>query len=407
MHKVLLLRLQHGSPLKGSIMADESWWTDPAQLDDEQTDVIALPPEGSFLVTGPPGSGKTNLLLLRASYLVDSQMPNVAVLMFTSSLRDFVVRGSGNYSFSEDKVQTIMSWERRLIREHSGDLPADDGKFAERRLAHAKEVAAIFDRKPALEHHLDCILVDEVQDCLPEEIELFFRAARYVFFVGDHRQEIYAKSAILDMVKGRVECKALTKHYRSGVAIWRVADAIGRNFGEPPLLGSCNYDETKDKSSVTFEACQDDAEVFQKLAARLTQQLKAYPEELLGVACPRNEDLDKVRVALGAIPHLASSLLGHGMLRNADNVHQRIYLCTMHDAKGLEFRAMHLPFAEYLKKMGETQKKLAYTSITRAKTSQAVYHVKPLPGYVEQARDKNAPPKPPPKMTDLFSGKKK
>jgi superfamily I DNA/RNA helicase len=48
----------------------DSWWRELGDLNDEQRNVIKLPAEGSFLVNGPPGSGKTNLLLLRANYLV-------------------------------------------------------------------------------------------------------------------------------------------------------------------------------------------------------------------------------------------------------------------------------------------------------------------------------------------------
>lgn len=388
-------------------MPDTSWWIDEDELDDEQLDVISLPPDGNFLVVGPPGSGKTNLLLLRASYLVDAQRPNVAVLVFTRSLREFVVRGSGVYSVAADKIQTIMRWEQSIIREHAGEVPRDNKSFDEFRRAHAETLKAIFDAKPALEHHLDCILVDEVQDCLPEEIDLFFRAAKNVFFVGDHRQQIYAKNGILDSLNTRVEKRELSKHYRNGEEICRVADAIGKNFGEPPLIGSCNYDETKAKSSVTFESCKDDAELFHKLAARLVQQLKAYPNELIGIACPKNDDVKKVRGALEAVPEIEPHLLDDGQLVNDFDIDERICICTMHDAKGLEFRTMHLPFAEHVTRMGDTQKRLSFTSATRAKTSLSVYHVRPLPGYLEQAREKVAPPKPPPIVGALFPGKGK
>ena len=388
-------------------MADGSWWVDAKELDDDQSDVIGLAADGNFLVVGPPGSGKTNLLLLRASYLVDSQRPNVAVLMFTRSLRDFVVRGSGHYAVAEEKIQTITRWERSILREH--DIAIDRNKpFEEMRKAHAASLAEIFDKKPALCQHLDCILVDEVQDCLPEEIELFFRAAKNVFFVGDHRQQIYAKNGILDIITPRVKKHELTKHYRNGEVICKVADVIGKNFGEPPLIDSCNYDETKAKSSATFETCNDQAELNEKLAARLAQQLKAYPDELLGVACPTNDDVKQVRQALEASKLVAANLLAEGELDDAFDGGKRIFICTMHEAKGLEFRALHLPYAEHLSKMRETQKRLAFTSVTRAKTSLSVYNIDALPGYFEQAREKVAPPKAPPKLSDLFhTGKKK
>ncbi|HKO53519.1 MAG TPA: UvrD-helicase domain-containing protein [Polyangiaceae bacterium] len=387
-------------------MPDTSWWIDSNELDDEQTDIISLPPDGNFLVIGPPGSGKTNLLLLRASYLVDSRRPNILVLMFTRSLREFVVRGAGNYSVAQEKVQTIMHWIKNLIREQTGRNLPEGKNFEETRKAHATEAARIFDQKPALQHHLDCILVDEVQDCLPEEIELFFRAAKQVFFVGDHRQQIYSRNGILESLGTRVHKSELTKHYRNGEEICKVADTIGKNFGEPPLLGSCNYDETKAKSSVTFEQCSDDAQVYQRLSVRLLAQLKAYPDELLGIACPKNDDVRRLRAALETISGIAPYVLAEGKMHNAANPDQRICICTMHDAKGLEFRAMHLAFVEHMK--GETQKRVAFTSVTRAKTSLSVYHVAPMPGYFEQAREKLAPPKPPPSVSALFpAGKKK
>jgi superfamily I DNA/RNA helicase len=387
-------------------VADSSWWLDINELDDEQSDVIGLPPEGDYLVVGPPGSGKTNLILLRASYLVDSQRPNVVVLMFTRSLREFVVRGSANYAVAEDKIQTIMKWEQGILREQ-GVVIARDPNFKALRLAHAQRLAAVFDAKPALEKHLDCILVDEVQDCLPEEVDLFFRAAKHVFFVGDDRQQIYEKNGNMELLANRLTKKELTKHYRNGEAICKVADVIGRNFGERPLLGSCNYDETKAKSSATFEACTNEADVISKLVSRLTQQLKAYPGELLGVACPTNQATSKVREALEKSSQLKLHLLDETVFSDPFDDGPRISISTMHDAKGLEFRAMHLPFAEQLKKLGETQKRLAFTSVTRAKTSLSVYHVEPLPGYFEQAREHISPLKPPPEISSLFRGKKK
>jgi len=388
-------------------MPDNSWWVDSNELDDNQMDVIDLPADGNFLIGGPPGSGKTNLLLLRASYLVNAQKPNLVVLMFTRSLREFVVRGCSNYSVAADKIQTIAKWEQTLIREHGGVIPIDEMPFRERRLALAKELASIFDRKIALEHHLDCILVDEVQDCIPEEIELFFRATKNVFFVGDHRQQIYQKNGILASLEGRVARHDLTKHYRNGEKICTVVDAIGKNMGELPLLPSCNYDETNARSGVNFEQCKDVDALINSLGSRLAVQLKTYPDELLGVAAPKNDDVRYIRAALENLPHVGPFLLGDGELSNPHKQNQRIFLCTMHDSKGLEFRCMHIAFAEHLKAMGDTQKRLAFTSASRAKTALSVYQIAQMPGYMEAAREAVSTPKPAPDIRSLFPAGRK
>jgi hypothetical protein len=57
------------------------WWTKKEQLDKHQVALIEqLPLRETFLVLGPPGSGKTNVLLRRAQFVRGQNMPNVLVL---------------------------------------------------------------------------------------------------------------------------------------------------------------------------------------------------------------------------------------------------------------------------------------------------------------------------------------
>lgn len=47
-----------------------SWWVGENELKEEQkTAVTAIPVDDSYLIVGSPGSGKTNVLLLRSKYL--------------------------------------------------------------------------------------------------------------------------------------------------------------------------------------------------------------------------------------------------------------------------------------------------------------------------------------------------
>ena len=84
----------------------DTWWIGEDQLDDEQKDVIGLPLDSSFLITGPPGCGKTNLLLLRANYLTLAGLPNIAIVVFTRSLQEFIASGGHQYAFPASKIMT-------------------------------------------------------------------------------------------------------------------------------------------------------------------------------------------------------------------------------------------------------------------------------------------------------------
>ncbi len=388
-------------------MSDDSWWLDLTELDAEQQKVIDLPDDGNYIVVGPPGSGKTNLLLLRASYLVNNQRPNVVVLMFTRSLRDFVVRGADKYNVAPEKIMTIMRWGTALLREQN--VPTDDlpDGFEEQRAEIALRIKLVLDSRPALEGYLECILVDEVQDCLQQEIENFFRCGRNVFFVGDERQRIYRGEGIISnlVVRPGMVLRSLTHHYRSGPEICKVADAIGKTSGEPAILPTSNYNNIKNKSKAEFFPCTDASDQNQRIITQLTQELKAYPGELLGVACPLREDVDQVRSALAASP-LGVNLIDTGKLAQSDS-EQCIYVATLHDVKGLEFRALHLSSMHNISKLREYQKKISYTGVTRAKTLLSIYWVGRIPGYLEQAREAVASGRKfPTAVKDLFPRKK-
>ena len=70
------------------------WWVQKDQLDADQMALIEqLPLRDSVLILGPPGCGKTNVLLRRAQFVRGQNMPNVLVLTFTRSLTEFVRTG--------------------------------------------------------------------------------------------------------------------------------------------------------------------------------------------------------------------------------------------------------------------------------------------------------------------------
>jgi superfamily I DNA/RNA helicase len=381
-----------------------SWWLDITDLDEDQKSVIELPATGDYLILGPPGSGKTNLLLIRAEYLMRTNQPHLFVLMFNVPLHDFVVRGGVHYDVPPAKIRKMLSWEIVLLRENGvpfEDLPEDD--LDAKRKVLADKVLELLDTNPKLEHHLECLLVDEVQDCLPEEVEVFFRCAKHVCFAGDNGQRIFSSQSVIPTIQDRVKTIELKTHYRIGHEICRAADAVGKAAGISPILDTCNYKGPESK--VQFFYCATDDEQIKKITEALMVQLTAYPEELLAVVGPRKKDRDFLRGQLEA-SELAPLILPHRS-SGSDDPNQRIYVAHLLEIKGLEFRTIHLALMQHIHRLRENQKRIAYTAITRAKTTVSVYFTGKIPGYLEQAQVAVEPPKPRPPLEDLFPKKKK
>jgi superfamily I DNA/RNA helicase len=372
----------------------DAWWRELRELRDEQREVIALPPDGSFLVNGPPGSGKTNLLLLRANYLANTEHANLAIVVFNRTLCEFIRAGGENYDFDTDNVLTSRQFFERLLAEAHASYERGGSFNADRRHRLAALNAVIPEGRDPI---YDILLLDEAQDYLAGELHLFRRLADNLFMVADLRQQIYPGEPVGAVLQAMVDrVLPLRYHYRSGQVICQVADEIGKTFsgGYEPILPTCNYNSPDMRPSVEIFAGDIRAQAAE-ISERLRVQRRTYPEGFLGVICPRIAEVRAISDALSA-----SGLGDEICVQDREDGYQRIqadrpiWLSTIHSAKGLEFRAVHVAGAEHVKSFRAEQKRLAYTGVTRAKTSLVVYHHKALPPYFDAALNSIRPPRP-------------
>lgn len=250
----------------------------------------------------------------------------------------------------------------------------------------------------------DVVLVDEAQDYSGDEIALIQKFGDRVFAVGDRDQRISDKTGALErLVALGAKRSVLTSHYRNGLKICRVADGIKNLIDrEDGLEATSNYDEATFPSTVdVFDGIPLAKQVAEAIP-RIQTQLQAYPGEMIGVFCPRVEDLDQVRSLLEASP-LASDLhVQRAGAYSSFSPDRLVVLSTTMGAKGLEFRAVHILAADKLKKF-PTQKNLSYTAVTRTKTSLSVYHQDSLAGWFEKGLTACRPVKPSePSLDELF-----
>ncbi len=382
---------------------NDTWWVNPKQLDEDQKLVISAPIDKSHLVLGPPGSGKSNLLLLRADYLQKAGHPNSIILVFTRQLQEFMVAGSSNYSFPASKIRTSRSWMLDLLHQHDIDINLSED-FKQSRIQLLDAVRELIQSRN-ISNLYESILLDEAQDYLPEEIRLFSKLCKHMFVVADLRQKIYPGDDSINIIQSIVDqTHTLRFHYRNGLNICRLADGIAKESEDyQPLVSTSNYDENTTPSTVEVVRTNTVEEQCDIIFKRIKIQLKAYPNEYIGIITPRNEELSRLSQFFMQTDLYSDDLLqvreeGYASLEHS----KPVILTTLHSAKGLEFRALHIAALDRVKRF-KKQRNMCFTAVTRAKTAICIYYVEELPGYFEQAYTNMQRPPALPKIEDLFT----
>jgi superfamily I DNA/RNA helicase len=303
----------------------------------------------------------------------------------------------------ETALATNYGWMRRFLDEHDAPVTSD-GTFEERRQQTVEAMAALVNKR-SMRDLYEAILVDEAQDCLPMEIQLFCRLGKRLFAVADSRQKIYDGPDPLGVLRGAVDDEQrLRYHYRNGLKICRLADDIAKESDDyEPMASTSHYDEELRPSSVTIDRCRSLKEQMQLVTDRIDTQVKAYPTEYIGIVTPRRRELKEIVDYMDST-HLAKLVIaqreGERYVSFANDRH--IVVCTLHAAKGLEFRALHIVGCEYVRRFFRKQRNMTYTAVTRAKTSLNIYHSDDLPAYLEQAYANLSRPPDLPDLDDLF-----
>lgn len=368
-----------------------AFWIGEGDLDDFQKSAVSgVSIQDSFLMTGPAGSGKTNILLLRAKWLKLKNLSNFRIVVFTASLRDFVQIGCEQYQLPAEYAVTAMQLFRELLSEY--DVVIDStGNFEEDRALLAGAAKSLIDDN-GIEGIYEALLIDEAQDYTDTELYVFRALAERLVLAADSRQSIYRVSQTSGLMESLVEGKVvrLKYHYRSGHNICVVADGVLKDANTyPRMAGECKYDEKAKPSSIVKKSCADFREQISMIIGKLGEELALYPGEKIGVLFPKNHQVAEFENALAA-----------SGLPEKD----RVLCCTIHSSKGWEFRSVHIGGCEVLHQMRATQKRLAYTGILRGKTSVTLYFSGNIPGYLESALRIVSPPLPDPDFGSLFGG---
>ena len=371
-----------------------AFWISGDELDADQARAVeGIPETTSFLLRGPAGSGKTNILLLRAKWLTYRKLSNFKIVVFTSSLRSFVKEGCGYYGIDPASVVTQMSFFRGLLDEYGVSYELTRNFEVDRNLLAGK-VMSLIESRGITNEYCGTLLIDEAQDYSDTELLVFRRLTQNLVLAADSRQSIYRTTHTPELPERLVGGNVVTLryHYRSGLQLCKVADAIlSESADYPKVQSECRYPEGTRPSRVVSVPCGTFEEQLRAIVSNLTPQLDLYPGEKIGVLFPKKEQVTAFASFVGANP--------------VAGIEEALWVDTLHSAKGWEFPAVHIGGAEALYRMGAAQKRLIYTGLLRGRTSAYIYFSGHLPGYLGAALATLEPPRPVPRLKDLFNAK--
>jgi len=363
---------------------NETWWVNSGQLDDDQRNVLRAEPNSNLLIQGPPGSGKTNILLLRANY-VRSVGPRLLFITFTRTLTEFIRSGPSigrNDQIKSNEISTFMSWGKKFLNDMGVDFNYSKKNFAESRMDLAQSIKNYIDTNNPGKIY-DSVFLDEVQDFLEIEIDILARLSHTVNAAGDSRQSIWSHREGLPAMQAYADdIVELQKHYRIGEKICEFADRIiPPKLGEPHMIDGCNYDEVARPSSVATHHCADDYSQYLICISEIKRQIRYIVDEPILVLSHSGDVRDQIWSLIENDDELADrAVLQSNQGYEAFGPDSLIRVMTIASAKGSEARAVHILKAD---KFETGLRELAFTAVTRAKTEVSLYHCDPLPGYLQ------------------------
>lgn len=303
-------------------------------LSAEQDEINNLPLRGSYLISGPPGTGKTVMALYRAQ-MIASRGRTVRLLMHGKLLSQYtagVVEGLG----VDGVVTTFHSWLWAWCRSNWGMSTPQLARY----VPDWSKILDLALERPPKKDAMSALLVDEGQD-LPPLFYLFARTiADGVTVYADENQRITDQNSTLDEIRQRVRPDSehrLTRNYRNTREIARVA----RHFYTDVETG---MPDVPDRSGPmpTLTAHPRLHESAQQIAT----YARNFRRQQIGVLVPNSKLLKKY------VSRLAAALPDDTRLQyylakeeglEIDFDEPGVTVANWGSAKGLEFDAVFLP----------------------------------------------------------------
>lgn len=297
----------------------DEWFLNESELDDEQRNVLNLPPTASRVVYGAAGSGKTLLALWRAKEIQNLMKDSTfSLVVYTKALRRFINAGIEAVGLDKARVVHYQQW---------------DGQ------------------------NVDYIIVDEAQDFSETELlKLKGAANKAAMFFGDTAQQLYdEKKYGLPMTEKTLnikelidltgyQSKELPQNYRIPLNVAKFAQYL--NSENNDIISKC-----KNTTSITKPKILKFASWQEELDYIITQ-IKIRQLKDVAILVPFNQTK---RTGISPEHYSVENVKNYFDQKNVDclfKIKDEVELdfsatlpkiMTYHSSKGLQFKNVFIP----------------------------------------------------------------
>jgi superfamily I DNA/RNA helicase len=329
------------------------WLIGRFDLTPEQIKVKRIAPRESTLVLGLPGSGKTQVLVQRADYLIQSQkisVQKIRLYVSTDVMENFIRQEIKSLGYPEEIVTTFDQWCHSFYVENiSQDLPRIyiNGRVDFKKI-HSAALSAI-QKNRYLRKSLEFALVDDGQDMTPNAFKVLSMAAQHLTVFADPHlklsREGASESQMIETLELNMGRQVLRGDYRCSSSVAELASFFieDENFRDA-YLSEVRFDENTSEDFLCFIAPSEEKELNQ-LSHFILQRL--VMKDKVGILVPTDKLVHRLAKALEdrgietekAVPWSAQNVIH----RPYDFNNYLPKLTTYSMARGLTFNSVFMP----------------------------------------------------------------
>ena len=323
-------------------------------LDSSQRRIVNMRPfDSSMYVSGPPGSGKTSVAILRTKMILDNGFSNVMFLLYNHSLYGYL-----NKIFSKMKITNSINIQTKdqFFYRLAMNMGCHNNNYEPYEVKYAGWLRAIMSASDSSLPSCQLLIMDESQDFSDAELAILKRMSKKMLALADFDQQLYGKHGT-PAAFGSLPHIELETIYRFGKEIAEIA--------QPFSASATNLITKVTKTGFTpaYRVHTNPSNEISVISQIIKNKMVA--DGTMAILSPAKASLEKLSRMLRSegINHFYST--NNKDLREYDFDSKCPLLITANSAKGLEFDTVILYKYTRSSMYVENKKEILYMSLTR------------------------------------------